>query len=109
VGYECLWLQGDLEEDERPDKVGVLFNEAQIRGGGSMLVGRVVSDDSILLDSTSAAAHMISRLTRKEEKVVSISRVNGSATMLGKPDVVRSLILRAKDLAVKERANAHGI
>lgn len=53
-GYQCLWLQGGLEEDERPDRTGGIV-DLETTGIGLRLAiresRRGVFDESVLLQS----------------------------------------------------------
>lgn len=94
-GYECLWLRGEFNEDERPDQVGLLFNRGEIVGVGDVMMGRVVVDDSIMLDPTNAATTMVARLTRSEDQIVSVRRTTGDTSLLGRPEKMQAFISRS--------------
>ncbi len=64
-GYKCLWLQGGLEEDERPDATGGIV-DLESRGTG---VGLVIREISVGAFEKSPALQTIARRYREEMPV----------------------------------------
>jgi Fe-S-cluster containining protein len=64
-GYRCLWLQGGLEDDERPDATGGIV-DLESRGTGVGLSIREVRTGAF---DDSAALHAIARRYREEMPV----------------------------------------
>lgn len=89
--YRCLWVQGQFEEDERPDKIGVICSHLEIRNVRDIIVVELQDDDRI-------PERFLNRLMQ-EGHVLQIIKTDGSYYFKGKPDVIETFIRDARSVA----------
>jgi len=90
--YECLWLQGNFNEADRPDKLGLICDLLTVTGVGETVMVRI-PDEKKIMDRQSKEAKFISRLIKEDIIITAIFR-SGVQKMFGRLEIMKKFITK---------------
>jgi hypothetical protein len=91
--YQCLWLQGKLDEEDRPDRLGAVL-DLTFEGGTTLLAIREASPGAF---AASARLRVIAERYREAMPV----RITGSEDVLASDTPVRTLLPGGEELLAR--------
>jgi len=78
--YSCLWLQGEFEEEDRPDLIGAVCSRLDIHHVREIIILELANDEDM-------PHEFVSRIV-DAGSVIHLHKVDGSTSYLGKQDVL---------------------
>lgn len=101
--YECLWRKGNIsDEDMRPDKIGLIFDEAAEGRDSLMWKYRAITCREVFDGASEAprARDLIAVLSAQVPVMIMSSDMQACRRLVGPPHIVRSIL---KDIEETQR------
>jgi hypothetical protein len=86
-GYNCMWIQGQLRDEDRPDLVGVVCDRMNVHGVGT----------TVLMRGRVAPVELIDWLVSDQGEIVTLQKSPHARSIIGDPDKVRVFLERGRE------------